>query len=191
MFVLLFFLLASGDLFIRRLMKVMSRMQDKKAVVEVARRTEEQISAYLFTIAVVNTGVGVAVGLSMALLGMPNPVLWGVMAGFFKFIPYLGEICSLTVITIVSFVHFEALNQALWPPVVFLAITGIEANFITPAVLGRKLTLSPVFIFVSIIFWGWLWGVAGAVIAVPLLMAFKILCEQVDPLKPIGEFLSK
>ncbi len=190
-FGLLFFFLASGDSLVRGLVRVVPRAQDKQAVVEVARQTEEQISTYLFTIAVINACVGTLVGLAMYFLGLPNPALWGVMAGFLKFIPYIGELFSLTVIALVSFLQFDNLGQAILPPALFIAITSAEANFVTPYILGRRLTLGPVFIFTSLIFWGWLWGVPGAIISVPLLMTFKIVCEQVPSLNPVGEFLGR
>jgi predicted PurR-regulated permease PerM len=189
--ILLYFLLASGDFFLRKLVRVLPRLEDKRRAVEIARQTELHISTYLSTVTLINVALGLAVGLAMWAVGMPNPALWGVVAGLMNYIPYLGPIVTLAVITIASILTFEDLGRALVAPLVYFALNFSEGYFITPTIMGRRLTLNPVVVFVGLVFWGWLWGIPGALIAVPLLAMFKILCDHIEPLSPIGEFLGR
>lgn len=191
MIVLLYFLLASGDLFLRKLVRVLPRLEDKKRAIEIARQTERHVSMYLSTVTLINIGLGTAVGIAMQLVGMPNPVLWGVLAGLLNFIPYLGPFVTASVLTLVSILTFEGLGRALVAPLVYVAINTLEGYVVTPMLLGRRLTLNPVVIFLGLIVWGWMWGVAGALMAVPILATFKIFCDEIEPLAPIGEFLGR
>jgi predicted PurR-regulated permease PerM len=191
MFVLLYFLLAAGDRFLQKLVRVLPRMHEKREVVEIARELEHNISAFLFTITIVNTCVGLIVAAVMLMLGMPNPILWGVVAGLLNFIPYFGPMCVVLVLVLAGFLSFESVLGAFVPAMVYLAIHAFESNFVTPSILGRRLTLNPVVIFISLMFWTWLWGMPGALLAVPLLMTFKIFCDHFRPLASIGEFLSE
>lgn len=190
-FILLLFLLASGNLFLQKVVRVLPRLEDKKRAVEVARDMEREISTYLFTIALINTGLGAMTAIAMYLLGMPNPILWGVMVALLNFIPYVGDIVSITVLTIVALLTFDNLAHALLVPIVYYVITAVEGQLITPTILGRRFTLNPVFIFVSLMFWGWIWGIPGALLAVPFLVTIKILCDHVEPLSKFAEFLSR
>jgi predicted PurR-regulated permease PerM len=187
--ILLYFLLAVGDLFLQKLIRVLPLLQDKKKAVTIARETEAQISTYLFTAALVNIGIGIAVALLMTALGMPNPMLWGVLAALAEFIPYVGATALLATLTLAGLANFPDTGHALLVPASYLAVNFIQSNFITPVILGRRLTLNPVAILVGLVFWWWLWGVGGAFIAVPLLVTFKIFCDHIEALAPIGEFL--
>ena len=189
-FVLLYFLLAAGDLFLLKLVKVLPSLQDKKRAVEIAHEVEEKVSTFLSTITAINICLGVVVGFAMYFLGMPNPILWGAMASLFNFIPYFGPIAAASLLALAGSLTFEGWGRPLLPALVYLSLHGIESNFVTPTILGRRLTLNPVVIFVSLIFWSWVWGVAGALLAVPLLMTVKIVCDHFEPLQPIAEFLS-
>lgn len=191
MLILLYFLLASGDLFLRKLVRVLPKLSDKKRAIEIARQTERHVSAYLATVTLINVGLGVLVALAMKLVGMPNPVLWGVTAGLLNYIPYLGPIATVGVLTLVSLLTFEEFGRALVAPGLYMLLNGIEGYLITPTLLGRRLTLNPVVIFLGLIFWGWLWGIPGALMAVPILATFKIFCDHIEPLAPIGEFLGR
>ena len=191
MVVLLYFLLASGDLFLRKLIRVLPRLEDKKRAIEIARQTERHISTYLSTVTLINVALGVVVWFVMRLAGMPNPVLWGVTAGLLNFVPYLGAIVTVGVLTMVSILTFEDLGRALVAPVLYLGINALEGYLFTPMLLGRRLTLNPVVIFLGLIVWGWMWGIAGALLAVPILATFKIFCDNIEPLAPIGEFLGR
>jgi len=191
MTVLLYFMLASGDLFLRKLVRVLPRLEDKKRAVEIARQTENHISTYLFTVTLINVALGVVVGVAMRLAGMPNPILWGVTAGLLNFVPYLGAVVTVCVLALVSLITFESLGRALVAPLVYVAINAVEGYLLTPMLLGRRLTLNPVVIFLGLIVWGWMWGIAGALLAVPILATFKIFCDHIEPLAPIGEFLGR
>jgi predicted PurR-regulated permease PerM len=187
--VLLYFLLASGDLFLRKLVIVLPRFHDKKRAVEIARQIQSDMSHFVFTVAVINLVFGVLVGAGLYLLGMPNPALWGVMVSVLNFIPFLGHAVSFAIIALVALLTYDSLGASVLPPLFFLVLAVLEGNVITPAILARRLTLNPVAVFTALIFWGWLWGVPGALLAVPMLAVFKIVCDRLDPLKPIGEFL--
>ncbi|HEX8947448.1 MAG TPA: AI-2E family transporter [Dissulfurispiraceae bacterium] len=191
MLILLFFLLASGDLFIHKLTRLFPRFYEKVQIVTIAREIERSVSRYLLTVTIINTLEGVAVSLSVYLLGMPNPVLWGVMAGFLVFIPYLGPLVGISVVGIAALFTFESTGKALLVPAIYLAIEILQGQIITPVVLGARFALNPVAVFVWLIFWGWIWGIVGALMAVPLLTVFKILCDHIRPLAPIGAFLGK
>ena len=186
--VLLYFLLASGDLFLRKLIKVLPTFKDKKRAVEIAREIESNISTYLFTVTLINMAVGVAVGVGVWLLKMPNPVLWGVLAFVLTYIPYLGAVVGIGILGLAALLVFDDLGHALAVPGVYVVVSFLEGNFITPLVLGRRLTLNPVVIFIGLLFWFFLWGIPGALLAVPTLAIFKIVCDHVDTLAPIGEF---
>jgi predicted PurR-regulated permease PerM len=189
MLILLYFLLASGDLFLRKLVKVLPSLSDKKRAIEIARQVETDISAYLSTVSMINLGLGIGVAIAMALIGLPNPLLWGAMAALTNFIPYLGAMSCYVALALAGFLTFDDLPHALLPVGAFLCLNVVEAYFVTPMVLGRRLTLNPVVLFLGLTFWGWMWGIAGALLAVPIMVVFKIFCDHIEPLAPIGEFL--
>jgi predicted PurR-regulated permease PerM len=188
--VLLFFLLASGDLFMRKLVRVLPTLTDKKKAVNVARTIQTAMAQYLFTITCINLGLGCATAILLHLLGMPNPLLWGVMVALFNFVPYIGAAVSGIVLTVVAFVTFSDLHDILLVPLLYFSLETIEGQFITPYLTGKSLTLNPVMIFVSMLLWGWLWGVVGALMAVPILMTLKIFCDHIESLRGVGEFVS-
>jgi predicted PurR-regulated permease PerM len=188
--VLLYFLLATGDLLMRKTVNMMTTRAGQKHVVEIAREIESRMASYFGTVTVINAGLGIATGLAMYWLGMPNPVLWGVMVFAFNYFPYLGAAASLIVLTIVAALTFDELRQVLLVPGVFFTFSMIEGQFLSPLIIGRNLILNPVIVLLSMLFWAWLWGVVGALLAVPILVAFKIFCEHNETMKPIGELLA-
>jgi predicted PurR-regulated permease PerM len=190
-FILLYFLLAAGDLFLQKLVDVLPRFRDKKRAVAIARETEASVSAYLFTVTLLNVGEGIAVGVAMWLIGLPNAVLWGVLAGLLEFMPYIGATVMTVVLALAGLTAFPTTGHGLLVPAVYLGINLVQSNLVSPFVLGYRLTLNPVAIFVGLVFWWWIWGVPGAFIAVPLLATFKIFCDHIELLAPIGEFLGK
>ncbi|GIV57743.1 MAG: hypothetical protein KatS3mg042_0656 [Rhodothermaceae bacterium] len=189
LFFLTYFLLAGGDRFLRRLVETLPLLRHKRNAVAIIRRIEQELSRYFLLVTLVNAGLGGAVAGVLYLLDMPNPLLWGVLAGVLNYVPYLGGLVGILVIGLVALVSFDTLGEALLPPLAYLMLNTMEAYAITPALLGRRLRLNPVAILVSIVFWGWIWGVAGAILAVPLLVSFKIICDNVRALSAIGVFL--
>jgi predicted PurR-regulated permease PerM len=187
--VLLYFLLSSGDFFLRKLVTVLPRFGDKKQAVEIAQQVQSDISHYLFTITVINIALGLVVTGALYALGMPSPALWGTMAAFLNFIPFVGHVVGFSVIGLVALMSFGDLESALIPPAVYACLAFLEGQFITPAIVARRLILNPVAVLVALIFWGWLWMIPGMLLAVPMLAVFKIFCDHIRPLKPIGEFL--
>ena len=172
--VLVLFLLASGDLFFEKLVKTLPTLTDKKRGLRIAKEVERAVSHYLLTITLINVGLGVVVCLVMFALGMPNPVLWGAMATVLNFIPYLGALIGVATVAVVALLSFDNTSSIILAPLLYAACTGIEGNLITPAVVGRRLEMNPVVVFLSIAFWGWLWGILGVLIAVPLLVILKV-----------------
>jgi predicted PurR-regulated permease PerM len=187
--VLLYFLLATGDVLLQKTVQVMPTLADKKRVVEIARKIESRMASYLGTVTLINAGLGVATGLAMYWLGMPNPVLWGVMVFALNFFPYIGAATSLTILTIVAALTFDELREVLRVPAVFFTFAVIEGQFLAPLIIGRSLILNPVAILLSMLLWAWLWGVVGALLAVPILVALKSFCEHHESWKPLGELL--
>lgn len=187
--VLLYFLLASGDLFLAKLVHVLPTLADKKKAVQIAREIEGNISQYLLTITLINAGIGVAGGFLFWALGLPNPALWGTIAGLLNFIPTVGALSVAVILTLVATATFPSLTHALLVPAAFLTLTIAVGTFVSPFIMGRRLTLNPVVIFLGLSFWGWLWGIPGALLAVPMLAMFKIFCDHIEPLAPLGEFL--
>ena len=189
--ILLFFLLAGGDLFLQKLLKVLPQVGDRLKAVEVARATEAAMSAYLSTAFLIYLGEGIVVAAILAMLGMPNPVLWGLLVLVLEFVPYLGAAVLVAVLAIAGFTVFETVGRSLLVPASFLAVNLIQANLVWPTLLGHRLTLNPVAIFIGLTFFYWIWGVPGAFIAVPLLATFKILCDHIASLAAVGEFLGE
>lgn len=189
--VLLFFLLAAGDLFLQKLIKVLPNLGDRITAIEIARETEASISTFLLTAALVNLGEGIVVAGVMYLWGMPNPTLWGALVFVLEFIPYLGALAMVAILTVAALTIFDSVGHALLVPASFLFINLIQGNLVSPLLLGHRLALNPVAIFVGLAFWFWIWGIAGAFIAVPLLATFKIFCDHIDVLAPVGEFLGQ
>jgi predicted PurR-regulated permease PerM len=188
--ILLYFLLTYDQVFIAKLVKLLPTLSDKKMAVGIAYGIESQISRYLFTITAINACLGFAVGTAVGLLGLPNPVMWGVMVALFNFVPYLGALTGIICMSIGAVLSFDSLGYAFVFPAVYLAFGTLEGSFITPSVMGRSLTLNPLIILLSLTFWGWIWGIVGIILAVPILAAFKIFCAHIKPMEPLAEFLS-
>jgi predicted PurR-regulated permease PerM len=187
--VLLYFLLASGDMFLLKLVKILPTLENKKRAVEIYRQIEADVSTYLAVVTLINIAFGCVIGFSMYLLGMPNPVLWGVMAAVLAYIPYLGSLIGIGTVTVVAILTFDEIFRIIMVPAIYFVLDTIEANLVSPMILGRRLALNPVVIFIWLIFCGWIWGITGALLAVPLLAIIKIISDQVEQLAPIGEFL--
>ena len=190
MLILLYFLLAYDGVFLMKLIRLMPTLSDKKRAVSIAHDIESHVSRYLLTITVINICLGTAVGTTVGLLGLHNPIMWGVMVAVLNFIPYLGALTGIICMTLGAVLSFDSFSYALIFPAAYLILASLEGNFITPMVMGKSLTLNPVIVLLSLIFWGWMWGIAGIILAVPILAAFKIFCAHIEPMEPLAEFLS-
>ncbi|HEY0368809.1 MAG TPA: AI-2E family transporter [Chthoniobacterales bacterium] len=190
MLILVYFLLAYDGVFLGKVVKTLPRFKDKKRAVCILQEIEQHVSRYLLTVTLINTGLGIAVGTTVGLLGLRNPIMWGALVAVLNFVPYLGALTGILCMTIGAVLSFDNISYAMVFPACYLALATIEGNLVTPWVMGRSLTLNPVIILLSITFWGWLWGIAGIILAVPILAAFKIFCTHIEQLEPVAEFLS-
>ncbi len=189
--ILLFFLLASGDMFLRKLIRVIPKFRDKIVAVEITRTIQSQIGRYFASITMINIGLGVLVALSMRMVDMPTPALIGAMAALVNFIPYIGSAIMLVVVTLLSIVTFDVPSAMAIPPLLYLGLTVLEGQVVQPLVLGHRLNMPPVVVFTWVLLWGWLWGVGGVAVAVPLLVALKICADHIPSWASIAEFLSR
>jgi len=191
MIVLLYFLMASDDFFLRKIVRITPTLRNKIRAVEIGRAIEVEIGRYFTAFTLLNIVYGTLVAVVLHFLGMPNPALWGALVGVLNFVPYLGPVISLTLITLVSLLTFDTLTQALLPPLVYAGMDAIEGNVVEPLLFGRSVSLNPVAIFVSLLFWGTLWGAAGILLAVPILISAKVACQHIDSLQGVAEFLDR
>jgi predicted PurR-regulated permease PerM len=189
MLVLGFFLLAQGDVLLNNVLHVIPSFSDKKNTVRLVYSIESGISRYLLTVTTINLCLGVAIGSAMWLLDVPNPALWGLMGALLNFIPYIGALIGVVVVALVAVVSFDSLTYAAAVPLVYFMLTAIEGNFITPHFVGRSASLNPVAVVLALVFWGWMWGVLGALIGVPLLIIFKIACDHFERMHSVGTLL--
>jgi predicted PurR-regulated permease PerM len=188
---LLYLLLTSGDLFLRKLVEVLPLFRDKRLAVEVTEQVQQAVTRYIVTTLLINGGQGVAVGLALWGLGMPSPWLWGGLTVVLEFIPYLGAAGMIILLTAAAFSQFDPLGHILLVPGTYLLIATLQNNLVSPLVYGQRLKLNPVAVLVGVLFWWLLWGVAGAFLAVPFFAALKILADHVESLTPIGTFLGE
>lgn len=187
--VLLYLLLASGDLFSHKLVHIMPTWRDKKRAVEINHEIQFNISHYLFSVTLINLVLGIIAGGGFYFMHVPNAAMWGMMVAILNYVPYFGPIAGMTLLAVVGLLTFDTLPLALLPFGWYLLLHLLEANFITPIVLGLRFTLNPVVIFISLIFWTWLWGMPGALLSVPILVSIKVVCDRVKTLSLVSELL--
>jgi predicted PurR-regulated permease PerM len=178
--VLVFLLLATGTLFHRKVAALMPSPV-KGTADEAVEEAESVVRHYLVVTAIINIGQGVAVGLVMKLIGMPNPVLWGMLTFVLEFLPYLGGFLMIGFLTIAAFATFDTVGKVLLAPGAYLAITTIQNNVVSPFAYGNRLQLNPVVVLISTLAGYFLWGVAGAFMAIPALAAIKVVAERLRP----------
>jgi len=188
--VLLLFLLASGDMFYEKIVHVIPRFRDKRRAMRIAHGVERTLSRYLLTITVINAALGVSIGLTMWALGMPDPLLFGVIGWLFNYVPYVGALTGSALAFGVGLLTFDGIWLALLPGVAYYGLTAIEGQLVTPYYVGRSLKLNTVVVFMTIAFWAWLWSVVGMLIAVPVLVTIRTICQSIPRLEPVADFLS-
>ncbi|MFG6416456.1 AI-2E family transporter [Roseateles sp. DC23W] len=187
--ILLYFLLASEHWVLRRIVEAVPRRRTRALLLGGLRTAQRETAHWLAMVGVVNSTVGLIMGLALWMLGLPNPTLWGVLTAVFCFVPYIGPMALAAMLLLAGVSAFDTAPQILAPVLVFAVIHGVEANLFTPLVIGRRLVLSPVAVFLSVMFWGWLWGIPGALIAVPVLIALRSVSRRVRGLRLLRCFL--
>jgi predicted PurR-regulated permease PerM len=185
----LFFLLISGDLFLRRLVEILPGFKEKRQVVDISQQIEADISAYLATITIANAVVGVVTGIVMWFCGLGGPLLWGTIAFLLNFVPILGPTAGVMVFLVAGLATIDPLWAAFLPAALYLLIHVIEGETVTPMLLAARFTVNPVLVILGVIFWYWMWGVPGAILATPLLAVVKIICDRIEGLKAVGHFI--
>jgi predicted PurR-regulated permease PerM len=185
----LYFLLVSGDIFLRRIVEILPNFREKRQAVDISQQIEEDISIYLVTITGMNALVGVATAAAMYLCGLGDPLLWGAAAFLLNYVPILGPLFGTLIFLLAGLLSFDSLWWALVPPALYFGIHLVEGEIVTPMLLARRFTLNPVLVILSLVFWFWMWGVPGAILAVPMLAILKIVCDRVRNLKAVGHFL--
>jgi predicted PurR-regulated permease PerM len=186
---LLFFLLASGDTFLRRLVEVLPNFKDKRQAVDISQQVERDISMYLTTITIMNFGVGAATAVVMWLTGVGDPLLWGAVAFLLNYVPIIGPLIGVAVFLLAGLLTIDTLWQALLPAGLYLAIHLVEGETLTPMLLARRFVLNPVVVIMGFVFWFWMWGAVGAILSMPMLAIVKIISDRVRPLAAFGHFL--
>jgi predicted PurR-regulated permease PerM len=187
--VLAFFLLLYGARLLKKLVDMIPGVSEKQNVVEIAAEIEQTAARYFASVTLINAALGISIWISVGLLGLPHPLLWGVAAFLLHYIPFVGATGGIIAMTLVSLIHFDNVWYAFLPPVAYILCAAIEGNLATPLFLGRWLVLNPIAIILSFLLWSYLWGIAGTLLAVPILATLKIFCDRIEPLKRLGSFL--
>jgi predicted PurR-regulated permease PerM len=186
---ILFYMLVFGETFMRRLVEVLPTFAEKRQAVALSIQIEHDLSAYLLTVTAINAVVGCVAALAMWVSGVPGVILWGVVAFAVNYIPIIGPLCAVFAFIGVGLVVKGVVWSALLPPALYLAIHIAEGEIITPMLLARRFTINPVAVMLSLVIWYWMWGVIGAILAVPLLAVIKIVCDRIRPFRAFGHLL--
>ena len=187
--VVLFYLLVSGETFLRRFVEILPTFAEKRQAVELTLDIERNISAYLITVTLINGVVGLLTSCVMWVCGVANPLLWGFVAFVVNFVPILGPMAGVVLFLMASVLSLGVTWWALLPVGLYFAVHVVEGELVTPMLLARRFTINPVAIILALIFWYWMWGVPGAILAVPMLAITKIICDDLRPLRAFGHFL--
>ena len=184
------FLLASGDMFYQKLVRILPTLSARKRALHIVYDIESEVSTYVLTLSAVNAVLGLVIAFTFHILGMPSPYLWGLLIFIFNFVPYVGTLAGVTLVGFMAVVTFDSLGYAMLFPLVYAGWATLESEIIRPQILGRRFQMNAVAILISLAFWSWLWGIAGAAIAVPALVTLNIFCAHFEALSGLGEFLS-
>ncbi len=187
---LTYFLLLSGDTFRRKLVKITgTTLSDKKITVQALDEIHLQIQRYLLVQLMTSVVVGVATGLAFWALGVKHAAVWGFAGGLLNLIPYIGSAVVTGAAALVAFLQFGSVNMALAVAGASLGIHTVVGNLLVPWLTSRTSAMNPVAVFIGVLGWGWLWGVWGLLLGIPIMMIVKAVCDRVDHLKPVGELL--
>src|SRR5437660_2906551 len=188
---LLYLMLAAGNLLFRKLVKVFPGPDEKRTVSDVFHETEAIVARYLVVTALINTGQGIAVGLAMWAIGMPDPVMWGLLTFALEFIPYLGGASMVGMLLIMGFTAFTGVGKNLLAPALYLVVTTIQNNVVSPYAYGSRLKLSPLAVMICVMFWWFVWGIPGVFLSIPIAATMKVLGDQVPKLGALSELLGE
>ena len=189
--VLMMFLISSGDLFYEKLVQIMPTVKDKRRAVDLVRTVERNVSTYFLTITIINAGLGVAVSLAMWGLGMPDPILFGIGAFLLNYIPFVGALIGIFITALVAIVTAPTVGVAIVPPLAYFALTAIEGQWVTPMLVGRRLRLNVVIVFLAVAMGAWMWSFMGMFLAIPFLIVIKAIAQEVESLESVGAFLGE
>ena len=191
-FFLTLFLLVADDLFKRKLVKnVGDGFSQKRITVQILDAIGSHIERFLLVQIFTSVLVGIVTGLALWWLGLNQSAVWGLVAGIFNSIPYFGPVIVTILLTAVSYIQFEAIGPTTSVALTALAITTLEGWVLTPLLLGKVAEMNPIAIFAGLLFWTWMWGIWGMLLAVPIMMAIKAVCDHVEPFKRVGDFLGE
>jgi predicted PurR-regulated permease PerM len=189
---LTYFLLLSDKLFRRKFVELAGpRLSKKKLTVEIIDSIGSQIGRFLLVQVFTSTVVGCATWIALRVMGLEQAALWGLLAGIFNSIPYYGPLIVSGGLSIVAFLQFGTAQMAMAVAAVSLMITALEGWLLTPMLMGRVASMNRVAVFVGLLFWSWAWGVWGTLLAVPMMMMIKVVCDNIDDLRPVGRFLGE
>jgi predicted PurR-regulated permease PerM len=187
--IVLFYLLISGETFLRRFVEILPSFAEKRQAVELTLHIERNISAYLITVTLINGIVGVLTLCVMWACGVANPLLWGFTAFVLNFVPILGPMVGIVLFLMASVLSLGVTWWALLPVGLYFVVHIVEGELVTPMLMARRFTINPVAVILALLFWYWMWGVPGAILAVPMLAITKIVCDDLRPLRAFGHFL--
>ncbi|MGE0410161.1 MAG: AI-2E family transporter [Amphiplicatus sp.] len=189
--VLVYFFLASRKDMRRKIILLRRTRRGMRQSARMLRAMERDMASYMLTMTGVNIGLGLATGLAMWAIGMPSPLVWGGLAAILNFVPYAGPTAMTALLAVTGLVAFDDYLMLLAPVGAYAALNFIESNFVTPTLIGVRMTVSPLAVILAIAFWTWIWGPAGAIISIPALLIIKTICDYTEPLRPIGLFIGE
>jgi predicted PurR-regulated permease PerM len=187
--VLVYLMLAAGNMLFRKLVKLLPAPDDLRTATDILNKTESIVANYLTVTALINVGQGIAVGLAMWAIGMSDPFIWGVVTFVLEFIPYLGGVIIVGLLLIDGFSVFSGLGQVLLAPAIYLVISTLQNNVVSPYAYGNRLKLNPLAVMIFVLFWWFIWGIPGVFLAIPIAATLKVLGDQLPRLAPLGELL--
>ncbi len=190
-FFLSYFLLASGDRFLRKMAELGKNFSQRRHIVNITKTVQKDLSAYLLTISVINITLGICVAATMYLLDVPNALLWGTLAALLNFAPYVGAFIMAVILALVGILTFDSLSDAALLPLIYVGLSIVEGQLITPLLVGQRFSLNTSIVFITLIFWGWIWGILGVLIAVPILLTIKVFSDQMPKLQLFSKLLER
>lgn len=182
--------LTRGDSVLRKIVELAPQLRVKKDIVTASRNAQHELSRYMFTVTLVNMVFGAVIALALWLMGVEQPLLWGGIAALVNFAPYVGMAIMVCLLTIAGFMQFDTVGMALTVPGIYIILNALESEVVTPLVLGKSMEIDPLVIILTLLVLGWMWGLVGLLIAVPLLTCFRIVAEKHPPMAAIARLIS-